>query len=472
MNIAKKSLIVGLLFFGVGLQAAEIKKAAEQQVLAQESVSHEEAIHKFLLDFGIDIKPAEIKKNAEKKLVTERLPISCRNCNVDQVKWCLSREANPNYINPLLIEPPLTAALWGINNSIEDGEQEKAKQYLAIAELLLQAGANPNMKYTDEDREHATIRTFDECLQFIGKNGTVVPAAPMFGEEPDEPIVRDLTPMYQAIELLLVHGADDTLADDEGSTIHTCAEVDPKLQEILKRHAQKAKEKMADAILSLPTEIIHLCGDKLYVTDSDRVLYQAARDGEIKKVASELAKNADPNITIERNCVLQRTIDNWHNVKGHTVKPIVKLLLQARADPNYRVSLLNTYISPLESICSTMNFCKHPDDIQNFPQLLDCVDLLLHHRCDANAVTAAGLTHLVDAARCKLPGLVSLYLKHGADTLKKDGYGKTFEDDAQDKPEIHRAYKDHYKNLIADAIPELEKAQHELISNYLVGEKA
>ncbi|MFI5332517.1 MAG: hypothetical protein ACHQVS_00275 [Candidatus Babeliales bacterium] len=432
-----KILIFMAVLAGTVVQGAELKEQAAREELDKRLVVFLQS-HSVLAPLNSDEYEA-IK--AQKKL-DEQLIQAVELGYADEVSVLLSQKANPNYCkSPNMNYDCLTRAIYAMRGCILKKDNDKGRSYLDIIRLLLASGANPDNYCFN------TNRAFDQCVSYINT----------YHSSSDV----DVTPLYRALELFLEYGADDTLGDRDGKTIHDHAEKNPELQRILDKHVQKVKVKIAEACPMFPMAIVHLCGDKLQVTPHDRALYRVVEMGAVREVEVLLKKNADPNVAFDfygqKKVVLYKAFDHWGRKDSRTA-PLVALLLRAKADPNCSRRLLVEGINfkPLDTVGSLLKYTKERFSIKSreHADVLGCVELLLVHKSDVN--TDNGGTLIAKAINHDLPDLVALYLKHGADTDEK------FQKHAKDKPEILQVCEEHRKQCaerIAEAAPELTLVQ-------------
>lgn len=417
MNIWSKSFILMALIAGITIQGAELKENVAQLAINDELLNAVQAgptdrVRTLLLE--------KANPNYQKENTTPLLTaIGLHHADVVELLLCQGADANQgSYDNPLM------TAIKCMDHYILKGDTI-AELYVYIIKLLLDHGADPN------NRNPVVLYSpFCKCLgNYRSHNGS--------------------TPYLKTLELLLEYGADDTTSYN-GKTIHDDAETNPELQRILKDHAIRAKKEIATTWSGLPMAVVQLCADKLYVTDDDRVLCGAVLNGKVRETEVLLKKNAHPRMVLCRRAVLEIAADHY-NI------PIIKLLLQHKADPNVNNPLHEgeKCVKPLERIC--MNIDKFSIINSKF---LGCVELLLKHGSDVNACTMTGDPYIINAAKINSPELVTLYLKYGADAEQPDKDGKALRDYAS--AEVLQACDKHSqrcKKHLAQAAPQLTHAQ-------------
>lgn len=423
MNLWSKSFILIALIMGIAVQGSQVENkedaaqiAINDELLNAVRVGATDRVRTLLLE--------KANPNYQVGSITLLL-IAIELCHVGIVELLLCQGADANQG---LANTPLVTAIKCMDRCIIDKMVDRAELYVHIVDLLLYHGADPNKR-----NSIIQYRAFNKCLQYIYIHSN-----------------EDFSPFSKALELLLEYGADDTASYSQYETVHDLAEKNPELQRILKDHATRAKKEIAATWCGLPMAVVQLCADKLHVTDDDRALYKAVGDGKVKKVAALLKKNADPCIAINKQSALEVSLMDY------TV-PATKLLLQHKANPNVNVYLANgRCIKPLERICLLANIRSQGKD----PKFLGCVELLLEHGGNVNAYTMPGDSYIIDAAKCNLPDLVRLYLKHGANPELVNIYGKSLRDYAS--AEVLQACEEHSQHCrerVTQAVPQLTHAQ-------------
>lgn len=404
MKMTSKSLVLMALLLGVSIQAAEIKEDAAQKVLDQELCK---ALEASLTDKVRDLLLQGANPNYDS--YNNPLYMAIATCNLQAVELLLCQGANPNpnfrYNKPL----PLAVHMISFCRN-----PHKAHVYAQIAGLLLHHGANANEKNLVGGKDEKTL--LNQCI-YVMNNW----------------INMDFlhVSLCDAIGLLLEYGADDTACDAIGKNIHDYAQSNPELQKILKEHAEKAKKEIAAVWDKLPIDVVNLCGDKLHVTDIDRGLHAVVRAEWIADVEMLFKQNADPNVTLDGGSALLAAL-------GYFNVPMVRLLLEAKADPNATVYLDDGRCVKLlegSSILASIKKCKQDQ------KFFSCAELLLQHRADVNALNSNGDPYIAAAVKSSEHELAKLFLKYGADPEKGGKYGSTaytYLDACINKPEMQQ----------------------------------
>lgn len=160
------------------------------------------------------------------------------DCNSDVVELLLHHRADANSkcdVN----EAPLSRAMGDIEREIKYGRIKQASLYVFIAEKLLRHGANPN-----KDEHNFGFRPLVRCM-----NGNLVYGNQFYAK-----------PACDLAGLLVRYGADDTVKNCHGNTIHDYAKQYPELQSSLDHHLKDRraliKQAAADGLPRFSLDVV------------------------------------------------------------------------------------------------------------------------------------------------------------------------------------------------------------------------
>jgi ankyrin repeat protein len=160
-----------------------------------------------------------------------------------------------------------------------------------------------------------------------------------------------------------------------------------------------------------------------YIFDLSLQLIDSAENDDVETVVSLLENNANPNFIYYNTTALIQAVKHA-NVSGNI--ETVKLLLDAKADPNVTV---NNDKNALIQVCKDLN-SKDVDSGDKKNKACsnnhDTMRLLLEYGANPNCIFSKIITplHIVTKSIAKTKDLtgICLLLKHGADPLKVEKF--------------------------------------------------
>ena len=353
-------------------------------------------IVKFYIDYNVDL-------NATNKLNLTALTLACLSNYVYIVELLLNAGANPN-------------VKCGING--QTGLMlVSEKGYFEIAKLLLLKGADPNL--TDDTQQTALY-----CSIANGHQNITVLLLEN-NANPNASNCKQLTPLimlastkghYETVKLLLSKGADANISDNNGWTcIMYASHFGHK--DIVKLYIDynvdlNATDKLGQTALTLACIINHvdvvelLLNAELNPNVSDQnqktPLMLASKKGHYKIVKLLLDRGADANISDDNGwtCIM------YASRFGH--KDIVKLYIEHNVDLRATNKLGQTALA----LASIINH-------------VDVVELLVNAELNLNVSHQNQKTHLMLASKKGHYEIVKLLLDRGADANISDDDGWT-----------------------------------------------
>jgi len=189
---------------------------------------------------------------------------------IEEVKEFLSKanEGSGVEMAQLLNKRESMLRFGGVLHIIAGCRQEKTKRHVSLMKILLDAGANPNIK------DVAGYSALHHCCTIYGNSKTLELAELLleYGAEVNAKNRFGCTALmepsmhanFDAVELLMSHGANPCIKDKDGMTCETFATRNPKLARIFSRgmRALAKKEKEEKNSHSTPATVACVtCGD-------------------------------------------------------------------------------------------------------------------------------------------------------------------------------------------------------------------
>ncbi|XP_019859899.1 PREDICTED: ankyrin repeat and KH domain-containing protein mask-like, partial [Amphimedon queenslandica] len=376
---------------------------------------------------------------------------ACQQGHIEIVKLILQEPVDLNATQNNVLTPLMAACTAKEDNS-------------KIVRLLLEAGADPNVKFQSSEKSRRNGDTAltmaiicnktKELIQLLLEKG----ADPNVQSESDNPLLNGRTPLMVAsshdnleiVQLLLKAGADPNAKSKNGTTVlayAVCLGQKTIVQELLKFGAATTNSirielNEARASLEVEMSIVHLCVSKLmqesqfiYFKDSQPTLtnflaskFKTTTDQVVKGVKEFISKTTvDDTIEILR-LLLEATPQPEDDPASLIVATIignvqaVELLLKAGYNPKAPLSSSKYFQATLPIIMKQAPLPKEMLEI-SCPSLvfacigghLEVVKSLLKEINDLNHQQETGETFLMLACECGHKDIVLTLLENGAD---------------------------------------------------------